>query len=407
MATVQSVTGRTVFIPSNPVHRKGCPSQMTPIYQVTSIPNGSRTQLINKYTTMRLVHKTKDGVIKNSLSLEKIHNELEICSLNHQFSGASNILLTKVSVDCLVTKNKGQKIREYLTFDLRIPGANTDDQSVFLYDVVEKMYGDKPNLYAALKHFHDLGRSIINPQDHTHGHKVDYNPSSPKHDQYIRHTEQFIVAYLALPEAAEMLCNYLRVAVQSKHPGAPGVKVYNMGLHMHSTKLCCGPCESALIGLMNKTKAPFPETEGGRADRRDFGFLHHFQQACSVPDERLTITFPRHSLFRLLVTVTATNIDADHRAQPTYTTIRLNPQDPVPTFDIDVKSSNISKQIFEGMLKLPYDQRRYPIPTGMYATLAISGSNATPGNLSTMSSVKNARDNEMKELAKQFSDLGI
>jgi len=364
--------------------RQGCPSLPTPIYQTSTLPDGDRVKLIHNYTTMKLLHKSKLGQLKNSLSLDSIHHELEQAALVLHNSGSSNILLTKLSFDCLITNNSGEQCREYINFDLKIPGTGTERESVFSYDMIEKIYGSKASLYGTLRYFYNLGRSLGNPADHKHGHKPDYNPNDSKHDQYIRHTEQLLVAYLALPQASEMIRNRLRTTIRGKYPDSSAVKVYNTGIHMHSTKTCCGPCEYALIGLMN--------------DRSNRGFLHNFKQACLTENDVLKFELPKRSLFRLLVTVTANQPDAHHKAQPQYTAVQLGPRaSPLP-FIIDVKENSTSSKIFSTLLGNSYDRRDLPSSITLSdKTVGISGSKATPGSSSTIGRVSTHRDSELDE----------
>lgn len=254
MAAAASKIPSIAFHDVTTIHRRGCACKMTPTYQVTSTPEGERTRMIHEYSTMMLVHQTKDGRIKNSLRLGPLHHELEIDSLVLSRSGASNILLSKVSFDCLIVDASGQEKRAYVHFDLRIPGTNAKGKTVLSSDMMAEMYGGKENLYAALKFFYQLGRSTANPSKHKHGHCPDYNPETSKHDQYILHTEQILAAYLALPKAAQMLFNRLTTEVRTLYPDASSIKIYNMGLHMHSTKTCCAPCEFVLVGLMQANK---------------------------------------------------------------------------------------------------------------------------------------------------------
>ena len=364
--------------------RKGCPSQMTPTYQTSSLPEGERTELIREYTTMRLVHQGKDGTIKNALPLKKIHDQLELNSLSLQGSGSSNILLSTVSFDCLITDASGKERREYIHLNLRIPGANTKQEAVFTYDKVEKAYRGKQNLYNALQHFYMLGRSKANPENDPHGHQPAYDPTTSKHDQYIRHTEQLLAAYLALPESAEMLSNQLRTVIRAKDYRATSAKVYNMGLHMHSTKTCCAPCEYTLVGLMNEKQ---------RFGTEEAGFLANFSSAATLPSETLTLTLPKKSGFRLLVTVSASETDAHHKKPPRYTKKEIGKLAAVPSYDISVKSQTAALQIFESMLNSGYNAKRPPpSPDLSEVTVAISGSRATPGSAETIRKVNQLRE---------------
>lgn len=383
--------------------RDGCPCKMTPYYQVlTEDPDPeSRSKVIHKYTTMQLSHQTAEGVVKNSLSLDGIHHQLEAHSLLLEKSGSSNILVSSVTFDCLITKADGEQVRDYIDFELRIPGANVQGEEVFSYDLIKKTYGNQTRLYEVLKHFYDLGRLKANPEDLKHGHEPEYDPTSSKHDQYIRHTEQLVVAYLALPEASEMLSNRLRITIRGKYPGASEVKVYNMGLHMHSTKTCCAPCEYSLVGLMNK-RLPFAQ------NGQNLGFLRNFQRIASRPNEQLSFTFPENSYFRLLVTVSTSDTDAHHQKEPSYKTKKLSTEDEVAPYVISVKDPSSSKYIFSTMLKIPFNRNRLPTTSDLRNyTVGISGSRATSGSPGTIEKVKKTKKEEIEALGKKLSFLQV
>lgn len=383
------------------LHRNGCPCQLTPSLRVSTLPEGERRPMTHEYTPIVLTHLSKKGEIKNSLSLDDIHHQLELDALALHGSGASNILLSKMSFDCLIIDESGKEHRDYHSFDLRIPGANTDKETVFSYDMIEKTYGSKKNLYDALKYFYSKGRSIANPANHTHGHCPDYDPLSSKHDQYIRHTEQLLVAYLALPQGANMLFNRLKTELRAKYPNAISVKLSNIGLHMRSTKTCCAPCEYSLIGLMN-------EFNGVQQNGIQLGLLPNFKLACSEPNENLIFTVPKRSAFRLLVTVTASEADAHHKKQPAYTIKKLGIQDPVPPYIISVKSQSVSQSIFTTMLNSGYDQRKIPSSSSLsYITVGISGSKATAGSPGTIYKVQQVITKDMTQLEDRLSFLRV
>jgi hypothetical protein len=381
------------------VTREGCPSKMTPTYQV--VFKKKKEKIIHEVSTMRLAHQT-NGKTKNSLSLGPIHHQLELDSFAISKSGASNILLSTLSFDCLISDHSGNKYWDYVVFDLRIPGINLKKDALFLYDTVEAAYGSKANLYAALGHFYQLGRSEVNACDHKHGHCPSYDPSSSKHDQYIRHTEQYLVAYLALPKAAAMLSNRLRTEIRGKYANAASVTIFNMGLHMHSTKTCCAPCEYCLIGLMNDRK-------GIKLKNLQLGFLLNFQSVCSLSDdERLAFILYKKTPFRLLVTVSVSEPDAHHQKQPTYTKMEIKPNCSIPSYDIFVKKIMASQSIFTVMLGSKFDRLALRSLSNLTdKTVVISGSKATPGSEGTINEVKTAREDEMKQLESMMSFLKI
>jgi len=401
MAAAVAATQKSEYRPFHLVHRAGCPCTLTTSYQVSTLPAGERLRLVHEYTTMRLVHQSKTGVVKNSLDLGPVHHELEIDSLVLTASGASNILLAKLSFDCEIADAEGKKKRDYLVFDLKIPRIDSDEEAVFCYDILAKAHGSKANLYAALKHFYDLGRRLVNPQGDKHGSKPAYSPQLPKQDQLIRHTEQMLIAYLVLPQASAMLRNRLRAEIRGKYPGAASVKVYNMGLHMHSTKTCCAPCEYSLVGLMN-------ERAGFVQQNKPLGFLSNFQRACAVPNEQLAFTFPQNTSFQLLVTVTASNPDKDHKKQPSYLSVQLNPTDALPSHTILVKEASVTRHIFSTMVSRKYDARRLPVESNLGdKTVCISGSKQTPGSPGTMNTVKKAREDEHDLIEKKLEMIKV
>ncbi len=391
------------YVPKDLVHRSGCPCVLTSSYRISTLPPGDQTSFVHEYTTMRLVHQRKNNEdnkkkAKNTLSLTALHHELEIDSLVLRKSGASNILLSKVSFDCLITDKRlttdkpAKEYRDYISFDLKIPGVNSDKEAVFSYEMVKEAFGSRENLYAALEYFYAVGRGIANQANHKHGIQPDYNPRYSKHDQYILHTEQLLIAYLALPEASAMLRNCLRTKIRGKYSEAASVKVYNMGLHMHSTKTCCAPCEYSLLGLMNAR-------EGFKQGQKQLGFLPNFQQACSSLDEQLAFTFPKKSSFRLLVTVTASESDATHKQQPTYTRQELASSESTPLHVISVKAQTTFQCIFTTLLSAEYDPRKLAASSTLNdKTVGISGSKNTPGSSPTAKKVKEVREAELDQI---------
>lgn len=385
--------------------RLNCPCQLAPLYQTKSTTSESRTVVVHQYTTMRLVHRAKNGEIKNILDLRPIHDYLASHGrLVETLSGASNVLVASISFNCLIRQKTGEvlqsvissqggvrnhfvfeeKSRKYITFDLKIPGANTGKSSVFSYDFIEKQYGGKKELYKAIKLFYEKGRSIINYNNKTHGHHPDYDPKLSKHDQYIRHTEQLLVAYLALPEAATMLCNRLRAHIRGTYPDATSVKVYNTALHLHSKKRCCAPCEYAFIGLMNDENA----------------FLNNFKNECSLLNGQLSFAFPqKKSIFQLAVTVSADQVDADHKKAPLFEEEILKIKGLTPTYDIFVKNREVAKKIFTTLFQLKHDNRRVILHSNLTdITVVISGSDATKGSPVTKEKVNEIRKKEMEPI---------
>jgi hypothetical protein len=363
---------------------------MTPYSQTYETQPGDRKALINHFTTMRLVHLAKDGTEKDSFPLKLVHEELEKASLTIQGSGASNILVYKVSFGCKITLRSGKEVRKYYSFNLKIPGTNTGAEAVLSYEMLERAYGSKANLYEAIEHLYERGRKIANPDDDKHGNVPLYASADPSQGQYIRHTEQLLAAQLMLPEAAQILAEQLRGTIRANHADAIAVKVYNMGLHLHSTKTCCSPCEYTLLGLMY-------DYNWFVQNGKRLGFLPNFATAAVAPNETLTMKLPDYSLFRLLVTVTATQPHTDHQKQPRYTRVSLQKKG-TPFYDISVKSQKSSETIFTTMVNPGYDLRRVPdISSLSEMTVGISGSKENRGSKKTIAKVRELREEDVSK----------
>lgn len=375
-----------------PIIRGGCAAKLAPFYQVVSKTPEERKELINEYVTMRLVHYKKNGTVKNSYCLRAVHEQLENASLSLSKSGSSNILLSKISFDCLIQTQGGEEHRKFVTFDLKMDSLT---ELVFSYDTILKTYGSKDNLYKTLEHFYTAGRQVANPTNEQHGHEPNYDQEAVGHDQFIRHTEQLLVAYLALPETAKMLATRLKGTIRGANAEAKSVKVYNMGLHMHSTKTCCAPCEYVLLGLMNQHNE---FTQGDKS----LGFLHNFRQAAITRDETLPIKLPQNSFFRLLVTVSASEADGTHKKIPAYSSEALVDK-ACPYYNIDVKSEDASGHIFTALINQKFDQRRAFSTFDLSdITVAISGSLATRGTEGTIQKVRQVKRNQ-QELGRRFT----
>lgn len=376
---------------------------MTPIVRESLQEDTSRRPLETDYTTMVLKHFSKTGTLKNELLLGPLHHELNTAMLPLKDTGASNILLTKVSFDCKITTKTGEVFRKYIHFDLKIPGINNPENGGALsYDFLENFYGNKATIYDLLGAFYNLGRQQVNCTDTTHGHKPNYDGKNASQDQYIRHTEQALVAYLASETGAQMLINRLRATIRGDHQTAQAVKVYNIGLHLHSTKTCCAPCEYALTGLMT------PNTCFNDQEERTYSLLSNFQKLGTMQNEQLTFSFPRKSAFRLLVTVTANTNDKDHQKQPEYTptSIAATSRSEYP---IPVKNPLISRKIFTTMVSNEFDRRQMGISAHLQdKTVAISGSLATPGSPKTIRAARfteEEQDEQVCALTRDFANL--
>lgn len=368
------------YHPVQKINRPGCPCILTPYYEKVEILEDERRELKTQYTTMRLVHLSKNLFLKNHLNLDQIHYDLLAHSIELQDSGASNAALCKFSFNCLISEKEGGE-RTNIVFDFRIPGNNSIKEPVFHFDFVASLYEGKDLSYEVLKRLYLEGKRVANPQNHKHGHEPKYVVEGINHDQYIRHSEQHIVGYLAHPNGAEMLVTRLRTEIRSRYPNAVFAKVYNIGLHLHSTKTCCAPCEYNLIGLMNAEDL----------------FLGNFKQIAQMTNDCLEFRFPVRNRFRLVCTVSGNHQNADHRSIPQF--IKKNIQKQIPTFDISIKNDSSSRYIYTTFFPFSYDRRVVPVSRSLQdKTVCISGSNKSAGTQGTKNRVQKIRDEEMNEI---------
>ncbi|MCB1082170.1 MAG: hypothetical protein KDK63_03385 [Chlamydiia bacterium] len=384
MSTISGV--QPTFLKPSLIERDGCSRRLLPIYELTR-DSEERVQLVNQFVAAKLVHLGSDKTVKNTLYLDDIHNELKQGLLALDGAKTSNLLSFSISFDCLVTNVDGEQKRDYVNFPLKIPKIHLSNQVILNYDTVLPLYdGTKNTLYRRLEKLYDLGKSIVNKDDSKHGHCPGYLSNNSSQDQYIRHTEQMLVAYLVTEHASRMLKNYLVAELRGKHSLMKSVKVYNMGLHMHSTKTCCAPCEYVLTGFMN--------------DRTEKGFLYQFPIICKenitpCQDKRSVVRFrfPKNTQFQVLVTVSASQLDADHKKKIEYEETDFD------WYSIKKKKKKSYKRIYTAYFDEHYDRRRIPsadISMLSLRTISLSGSSATRYSPETVEKISKKKNEENK-----------
>lgn len=390
-----------LFIPVDDVqHRHGCPARMTPVFRVDTFHNKERTSRTDDFSAMSLIHRSKTGIIKNRLDLAPVHRHLELASLKLYNAGASNIVLASLSFDCCITNSSDKRIYKYITFDLKIPGTGINGSKVLYYDFMEEAYGSKENLYATLNYYYNKGRQLANPTNHTHGMEPSYDPDEPSHDRFIRHTEQMLVAYLAHSKAAVMIHNRLHMELRSHFTDIKAVKIYHMGIHLHSTKTCCAPCEYTLIGLANhKTSA--------KISGITLGFISSFQKVRQARDF-IDFRFPKDNGFKIITTVSASTNDSVHKKEALYWTQEVELTKVFKLYkkirsttlndemlaqfksraNIEIKTRESSQIVHTAMLNPGYDHRKIDeSETLSDYSVFISGSLLTKGTLPTIAKI--------------------
>lgn len=398
--TVGRLTPRSIHpYESHENPRAGCPCVLSHFYQ-THYRTADRRPLTHHFTSMTLVHFNENSQMESKLLLDKIHCELEIDAYPFLPLRVANVVLSKVTFECQIRK-VSKVVREYITFDLKIPSIPPDTQTVFTYNWVKRAYQDwgkstfgltVPHrtlglqiLYGQLKRLYHLGRNLVNPDDRVHGNQPAYDHMLKNEHQYIRHSEQMLAAYLSLPEASELLYNRLKTTIRAKHADVVAVTVHNMALHIHSTKRCCSACEYVLIGLMNDR------------EHRALGLIPNFLWTMAISPSPFPMSGPINRTFKVITTVTANDKDAAHRTLPRQQQIVLQEPNTIVPYFIPVNSDDSSKRIFTTFLNNPYDPRKLEaIPELNHTTVMFSGSDVTQTNQRAIREVERIRLNNLE-----------
>ena len=275
-----------IYKPVQSLNRDRCPCMLVPSYEIAEEKEDNCRKLITQYTTMRIVHFSKNQLMKNCLDLAPIHYDLFFHSIQVEQTGSSHLDYCKFSFNCMVSEREGGE-RANIVFDLKIP--KTDSSDCFGTDSVLNKYGNCSG-----------------------------------QDQFAQH----IIGYLVQLEASQVLVDRLRVGILNVYPNATIAKVYNIGLHLHTPKTFCTCCEYNVIGLMNLEEM----------------FLEKFKKVARVAKDHLNFKFPVRSSFNLICTVSANYRNADHRSIPKFIKQRIDFQ--IPTFDISVKNNRNRKYIY-------------------------------------------------------------
>lgn len=235
----------------------------------------------------------------------------------------------------------GNHRRDFITFPLRIPGKQ--------FYTVSDAFVDQEN---DLVQRRETG---VNPTNHTYrlmrerytkGHNItghNYCGYAPKFvdvqtdKQYTHHSEQALYTYLATQDGVKMLTNRLTTEIRGRGIASPGdtIKIYAVGLHIHSTKTPCGPCERSTVGVQNSQwhvpgeKAQFLELFMGELENRSSAPLPNQQHSI------LNFTYPGQYKGRaphergprMFTTYTANTHDKDHKAARPSAQVRQALQD--------------------------------------------------------------------------------
>jgi hypothetical protein len=213
-----------------------CPSKMTNAYKAKE--ENDVDDIVYHYTSMCFEQKSYKDPNKTLgvFPLDYVHYDLqETVHLIGTEKESPNILAAKISFLCKIFFKKKPPITELVSFGLKCKDNKGSSLMLFSFDEMEKIYGNSKDMFACIGHFYKKGRES-DSQTIVHGHtpnfKVDESGKLKKSQaQYVKHTEQLMVASLARPEVTESLAEKLEQKIRKKYIKGTHVKVYTMGVH--------------------------------------------------------------------------------------------------------------------------------------------------------------------------------
>lgn len=408
----------TVFEAPTTPHADCCPRN----YVRTRNLSGQYVNHGHAYTTQEmhaaLVHKAKNGTIKSQYNIAEIHNQLR-STLTAETGNQGNIVVANLSfeisiADPIQTEIQTEKKRLHITFPIKIPRYNRDNQDLTQADCYSFSDIRAARPLQLLTKLYTAGRNICNPTNIAHGQKPKYD-GSPTDGQLVRHSEQSLAAYLCTPEAVVMIANRISVELRSNYPNlAYGsiIKIYTAVLHIHSNKTPCGACEDVLIGLQNTYKPDeiqvgrligFTERLENELQRKTQAHISH------EPNESFQFKFPamnkpaklaRERGIRFFTTYSADSIDMTHKIAQ-IAKIQVKPGDDDASTPIPTRTRKYSNRLWVANFgsAMPEQFQQEYQPDASQRTTFLSGSNETAATASTKTKVTRISNRELQELS--------
>ena len=364
-----------------------CPSKMTHAYQ-TQEEEGDE-DVIHRYTSMCFGNK-----ILGVYPLDYLHYDLqETVHLIGTEKEGPNILAAKVSFVCKIFFEKKPPILELFSFGLKCRNGKGAPLMLFSFDQMEKIYGNSEDMFACIRHFYKQGQESES-QTVNHGHTPNYDVGKDGklgrgQAQYVKHTEQLLVASLARPEVVKGLAEQLKQKIRKKYPEGKYVKVYSMGVHFHSIRICCAPCEYALKGIAN-------DKMGKKINDVWLGLYPNFVKQLSETGflRRSTI----HE-FRIIIAGTASIKNHGHK-EPVYLKEKVDAEEDLSAYKINCIGKEVSQNIYQTLLKNPIEASPHALERRKSKTFFTSGSKSSPEGKKVVEkvlSIKNLENRVKKE----------
>jgi hypothetical protein len=152
------------------------------------------------------------------------------------------------------------------------------------------------------------------------------NFNDHSHDQFTKHSENIMLASLCTRKGVDYVLNRLSGEIRSLNYAAVGenVKIYALILHIHSTKMPCGVCETSLAGFQHSHIKSFATPRNLFLEKlHDRLIERSFTNPITPIERRLPLVFsypgqnkPRPAQdigIRLQVTMTANKQDRHHQ----------------------------------------------------------------------------------------------
>ncbi len=398
---------------SNP--KTHCPRTYSKTIQSSFFPSTESRLVRRKYDIhLQMTHHSKTGEEKISLSLAIIHRSLrEITNAAEAVDGNSNIAAAKITFEIATKLTNGRTIkRRFVTFDLRIPGS----YGCYNYNSAQQLYSDDDgygkDVELAQGLLYQTGRRVIGiPANQTHGTDPKHGSGNSGLDQFLRHSEHELAAYLAHPDASVMLVKRLIAYLRGENYALMNsvIKIYSVILHIDSTKSPCGACEYVLIGLQNLLIRD--------QRQRDIGLLTNLAEELSRIKTPYHFIIPGHDKphyisqkkgIRMFTTFTAHETDTTHPILYNTSGYDQATRASSPTL-LELGHRQASKYIHYA--HIPLDEGASELsplsPNMTGSTIFLSASNSNPKTKKTVQKITKETEKEMSTLYHQFADVSL
>ena len=260
-------------------------------------------------------HKNFDlNIAEIHRNLRLVENQMRGVAVN---VGAQNYVVAAITFEVSVGDRQADQHRRVgITFPIKVPSAEvysfTNACAAVRRDLAEdprrRPYNPsvdgRAETYAYMSSLFRRGQAKLG--EYTCGPRNPAFRGGQGMAQAIRHSEQWLYMYLNTRTGVQELVSRLTTTIRGRGLANYGdqVKVYSVGLHLHSTKTACGVCETSMVGMQNT-----------QVDGQIVSFLSLLQNELRVrqaPASTLRFTHSPRNGIHMYTSYTANQIDGHH-----------------------------------------------------------------------------------------------